>query len=309
MSAACFHGHMPRQFLHLSRRTSEIEISEAVAAAFRSARKAFGWTQAQVAERAEVSRSLIAKLEAGRRAVSIASLASAGDALGMTVEVSVRTPLLGHRQPRDVVHARCCRYVERHLRALGWRVAREVPIGGPRPTGWIDVLAVEPSSGALLVIEVKTVIDDVGAIERKLGWYSQAAIAAARGLGWGARHVSVALLCLDSTDVRAVIARNLDLVSSSFTIGAPDLRRWLGAGAGAPLDGRALVLIDPLRRGRRWMLGYRPGGGEREPAYRGYADAAARLAGQRRARRVVPGSAEVSSVSASRSVTTGNATG
>jgi hypothetical protein len=98
--------------------------------------------------------------------------------------------------------------VTRRLVGSGWLVQREVEIGADRIRGWIDILAFHPESGVLLVIEVKTEIHDVGAIERSMNWYQREAMRAAHRLGWRPRAVGSALLVLQSraNDERVVSA-------------------------------------------------------------------------------------------------------
>ena len=95
-----------------------------------------------------------------------------------------------------------------------WSVAirdlekREVEVIHGRSHGWIDVLAFDPRTGTLLVIEVKTRIDDLGSIERQLGWYERAARDLARGLGWRPRHIAGWLVGLARAEVDAAIRAN-----------------------------------------------------------------------------------------------------
>ena len=80
------------------------------------------------------------------------------------------------------------RYVDR--RPVG-RLAdpREVEVVHGRSHGWIDLLAFDPRTGRL-VVEIKTRLDDVGAIERQLGWYRRMAPAIARAQGWEVRQTT-----------------------------------------------------------------------------------------------------------------------
>jgi hypothetical protein len=58
--------------------------------------------------------------------------------------------------------------VQRRLEAAGWLVVREVRIESGRYLGWIDLLAFDPVTKTLLVIEIKTRLDDLGDLERTL---------------------------------------------------------------------------------------------------------------------------------------------
>ena len=68
---------------------------------------------------------------------------------------------------QDPVHARCSAYVDRRLGASGWATAREVEIVHGRTHGWIDLLAFDRRTGMMVVIEIKTRLEDIGALERQ----------------------------------------------------------------------------------------------------------------------------------------------
>ena len=287
VSARRFDLATPDTFRFLQRRPTEVILSDIAARAVRDTRGARAWTQAQLATRAGVSRSLVSKVECGRRPVSMATIAAIADALNMRVELTLRPPFIAAPiLARDVVHGRCVVYVERRLVRMGWEVAREALIDGAGGPGWVDVLAFNRRSAALLVIEVKTQIHDIGGIERTLAWYEQAANSAARARGWRHRSVAVALLCLDSREVADTLRGSRPVAEAAFPVGAHAFAAWLADPAStSPLPGRALALVDPRRRGAAWLIGARSGGRRRQPGYDGYADAAGRLASVPRRRR------------------------
>jgi hypothetical protein len=74
----------------------------------------------------------------------------------------------------------------------------EVQIGTTGRPGWIDVLAYQPGSRVLLVIEVKTELADLGGLERQFGWYAREARRAVRGLGWNPTEVAPVALLLST---------------------------------------------------------------------------------------------------------------
>jgi hypothetical protein len=96
----------------------------------------------------------------------------------------------------------CSAYVQRRLEAAGWQVAREVRIEDGRYVGWIDLLAFHAPTATLLVIEVKTQIEDVGAIERSIDWHIRGARRAAERLGWRAGAVGAWVTALASDESR-----------------------------------------------------------------------------------------------------------
>jgi Holliday junction resolvase len=163
-------------------------------------------------------------------------------AVGVTIDLQYQLPHAEPRQ-RDAAHARCVAYVQRRLERDGWLVAREIEVGSPRSHGWIDLLAFDPRTRTLLVIEVKTQLDDVGRIERTVAWYVRGAPAAAMRLGWHAEAVGSWLLVLATDANEQRLRENRLTLAQSFPRRAPELD--LGPG---------LALIDPRSRRRAWLI-------------------------------------------------------
>ena len=101
--------------------------------------------------------------------------------------------------------------------AAGWIVRREVPIGTRERPGWIDILAFNPKTRVLLVIEVKTDLVDIGGLERQLDWYSGKRGASAPRLG-SDRSRPVALLLRPNDDrIRAMSVDPPDVSAAGGT--------------------------------------------------------------------------------------------
>jgi transcriptional regulator with XRE-family HTH domain len=247
---------------------------ERIGLVIRTERRAIRWTQRELARRSGVPQSRISLIERGVvRSVRSDELDPLLGALGVEYWLGVRGPTHVDLRPVDLVHAKCSAYVDRRLRAAGWRVAREVEIGGgPRSRGWIDLLAYHPTRRLLLLIEVKTELLDLGAIERTIGWYEREAVAAAGRFGWSPRQVVSALLVLDSTANDVAIRTAHDVLARSFPARARRLRGLL-AGEDPGEDVRFLALIDPRSRRSSWVRSTRIDGRRTKPAFADYADA------------------------------------
>lgn len=156
-----------------------------IGAAIKSLRTAIGWTQRTLEERSGVCQSMVSRIEQGRVGdLTFGTATALLEAMGARLVIAVDAPYLADRdRQRDAGHTRLSACVVRRLRASGWDVRTEVEVGGDRSRGWIDVLAFHPTTGVLLVIELKTEIHDLGQIERSLGWYEREAWAAARRFG------------------------------------------------------------------------------------------------------------------------------
>ncbi len=237
------------------------------------ARLALDLTQQQVAHRVGVSRSYIAKVELGLLAPSLGMIERIGDALGLEIQLVIRAQVFpAGTRVNDAVHARCSAYVDRRLRALGWETAREVEIVHGRSHGWIDLMAFDRRTGTLLIIEIKTRLDDLGALERQIGWYERMAWESARGLGWRPTSVFAVVLALASDEVERVVRTHRELLALAFPLRAQDLGevidnpRTRGAG-------RGFALIDPSSRRRDWLIKTSIDGRRSRLPYAGYADA------------------------------------
>lgn len=254
-------------------------IRTTLAQACRDTRLAMGLTQQAVAERAGVTRSYIAQLERGTANPSIRRVEAIVQALGLEVDLAIHRPsIVGGPRIRDAVHARCSAYVGRRLHGHGLEVAREVEIIHGRSRGWIDLLAYDPRTRTLLVIEVKTRLDDLGGVERQLGWYERAAWDRARELGWEPRRIRSWLLVLASDEVESVLASNRPYIAAAFPVRAREMARLLVPDAPATATARGLALIDPSSRGRDWLIRSRIDGRRSPSRYVDYADAARRSA-------------------------------
>lgn len=260
----------------------------AMGRSIRAARRLLGITQRELSRRTGISQPHISAIERGR--VSELTFTTAEillRALGVVVTVRFDLPIVaGGLRQRDAVHARCVGYVRRRLERDGWEVRTEVEIAGGRSRGWIDVLAYHPVEHVLLIIEVKTEVADVGAIDRQLGWYEREAWAAARDFGWRPRAVTGALLVLATEENDSRIRANREVLAGGYELRAARLAEFVHAPMTLPRRGaRGLAMIDPSSRRRDWLRPTVSDGRRSPPPYRDYADAAAKLdtASRRRA--------------------------
>jgi transcriptional regulator with XRE-family HTH domain len=236
-------------------------------------------TQREVAAGAAVSRGHVARIELGSANPTLDAVDRVSRCLGIEAELVFRTPaVIGSTTQRDIVHAQCSAYVERRLRTAGWKTAREVEVVQARSHGWIDVLAFNPEDETLLVIEIKTRLDDLGSVERQLGWYGRSAGDVARRIGWTPRRIVIWLVVLSSDEVEAVITRNADLLWGQFPVRAREMLAWL-AESRHSTTGWGLALLDPTSKRRDWLIRARVDGRRSPSRFVDYAAAARRLAG------------------------------
>ncbi len=256
-----------------------------VGSAVANLRRTIGWTQAELGARARVSQSYVCRVERGLLSdLTFEAAERLLGAMGARLVISVDAPFLGDRQrQREPAHARSSAHVATMLRRAGWEVATEVEIGGDRSRGWIDVLAYHPLTRWLLVIEIKTEIHDLGAIERALGWYEREALSAARRLGWRpARSIGcLLLLATEVNDARA--SANRVSMDVGFQVRSRELAALVDGRAVTNVRGRGVAMIDPLSRRSNWLRPLRRDGRRSPSPYIDYADFV-RASGRRRPR-------------------------
>lgn len=229
------------------------------------------WTQRELGRRSGVPQSKISLIERGLvgdvRRSEIEALCSA---LRIEYRVDFRTPDVLAR-PVDLVHARCSAHVDRRLSAQGFRVAREVEVGTGRVRGWIDLLAFDPVTRPLVIVEIKTELADIGGLERSLGWYERGSSAAAAGLGWRHRSVCAAVLVLHTAANDRPIGANRAGLSAAFGGRARELASVLDGAT--PMRSRDLAMINPRSTRRHWVRPSRPDGSRLGAPHVDYLDA------------------------------------
>ncbi|MFL5651614.1 MAG: helix-turn-helix domain-containing protein [Chloroflexota bacterium] len=243
----------------------------------RETRARLGLTQQQLGEAVGVTRGYIAKVESAKANPTFAIAERIAIALDLETDIVGRVPtVIGDPRQRDLVHARCSGYTDRRLRTAGWLTRREVEIRHAHSHGWIDLLAFDPATGTLIIIEIKTRLDDVGAIERQLGWYERSAFEVARRLGWHPRRAVGWLLVLASDEVDVAIKQNKDLLERAFPARSRSMSAVVGCDPAADLR-RGLAMIDPSSKRTEWLRTTRVDGRRSSAPFRDYADAARRM--------------------------------
>jgi DNA-binding XRE family transcriptional regulator len=233
-------------------------------------------TQQELADSVGISRSHIAGIETRRVDPSLDLAWSIADRLGLDLQLLGSPPHAIEPRRGDLVHARCSAYADRRLQGHSWLIARELEVVAGRAHGWIDLLAFDPRSGTLIVVEIKTRLDDLGGMERQIAWYERAALPVARSLGWLPRRSLAWLLLLASDEVEQQISLHRDVLGRSFQDRAPVMRAVILDGA-AQARPRGLALIDPTSRRRDWLIAARSDGRRSATPFRDYADAARQL--------------------------------
>lgn len=245
-----------------------------VGRAIRSLRTSFGWSQAELSRRTGISKSMVSRAERGLvGGLSFATTRRLLGAMGARSIVTIDAPVLaGKPHQGDPAHARMSGHVVARLRRAGWETRTEVEVGGDRSRGWIDVLAFQPASRSLLVIELKTEVHDLGQIERSLGWYEREAWASARRFEWRPRALRGCLFLLASSANDARVAENRISFDAGFPLRSRHLAAILAGDPSPDRGGRAIAMLDPASKRRAWCRPLRIDGRWTAAPYADYAD-------------------------------------
>lgn len=258
VSLGCYHSGMPDP--------GGPDLADLIGGTIRSVRVGLHWSERELARRLETSQRAIQRLESGRLTRIDADLETqAMRLLGIRISVDANVPALaGRSEQRDIVHGWCASYLTRVLRRRGWEVRGEVEVGQGRFRGWVDLLAFRPLDGTLVVIEIKTRIDDLGRIVRTVGWYTRSAPDAALRLGWRPRRIVRLLAVLASADTETRLELQHHLIRAEFPASSAAVAAWI-EDPEAPAIGSAVVLIDPGTRRQRWIVPRRSEGRRTPP--------------------------------------------
>jgi transcriptional regulator with XRE-family HTH domain len=196
------------------------------------------WRQRDLAERALVSQSLIARVErGGGRAVTVRTLERILEALG--ARLSIRVDWNGEAADRllDADHAALVERVVRALVAQGWQAIPEASFVIDRERGSIDVLGWHARTGTLLLVEVKSVIPDVQATFHVFDRKVRLGRRIGKERGWDALRIASVLAVGESRTAR----RRVELHEATFDARVPDrtvgVKRFLADPSASPVRG------------------------------------------------------------------------
>jgi transcriptional regulator with XRE-family HTH domain len=195
---------------------------------FRALRIRLEKRQQDVADHARLSRSLIASIDRGQLSgVTAGAIARAAAALGADVDIRLRWRGEALDRLLDEDHAAIVESVVRRLTSAGWLTAVEVSFSIRGERGSIDVLGFHPVTGALLVVEVKSLVPDSQATIYGTDRKTRLAREIARERGWRVRSVSRLLVIGDSATSRRRLARLSATYDAAFPVRGASVRTWI----------------------------------------------------------------------------------
>jgi transcriptional regulator with XRE-family HTH domain len=190
-----------------------------------------GWRQQDLADRAGVSQSAISRIERGHLgSVSLDTIRAVAAALDMRVDVVARWRAGDLDRMLGAAHSALHEAVARRLNDLeGWQFAPEVSFSIFGERGVIDILAWQPETKSLLVIELKTELVDLNELIGTLDKKRRLAPEIARKRGWltEAKAVSVWVIVADSSSNRRRAADHATMLRAAFPLDGREIRSWL----------------------------------------------------------------------------------
>lgn len=199
-----------------------------VGAIFRAVRLRRGLRQADVARLAGVSPKVISRIESGAiDGVVVDRVMRVAKALDIRLEWNAWWRGGELDRMVNAGHAAMHESVARWLRASGWLIAPEASFSIYGERGVIDVLAFEPASRALLVVELKTQLVDVQELLEAVDRYRRLAPVVARERGWDVETVSAWVVLRDTPTNRRRLADHATVLRSAFPTDGRSMRGWL----------------------------------------------------------------------------------
>jgi Holliday junction resolvase-like predicted endonuclease len=166
-------------------------------------------------------------------------------AAALNAHVVVELRLDGERPLVDARHAAIQDWVVRLLRGTGWLVDSEVGFNHYGDRGRIDVLAYHPALRLLLVIEVKTRIEDVQDVLGRMDVKRRIASNLARERDRHVTAVVPALLVMEGRTARRHVAAHEGLFGG-FDLRARGAIAWMKRPA-RPAPSGILAFVRPSR--------------------------------------------------------------
>jgi transcriptional regulator with XRE-family HTH domain len=212
----------------------------------RALRRRRGWTQDELAARAGVSQSAVSRVERGDAwRLTVRTLNRIAEALG--ARSSLRLLWRGEDLDRllDAAHAGLVDRVISILATHGWEVVPEATFNHFGERGSIDVLAWHPVHGALLIVEVKSVVPDVQALLAGVDRKQRIARGLARDRSWRVTSVSRLIVLPDDRTARRRVASHAATFDRAYPARTQAVRRWVAE----PEGGIAGILFLPPSQG------------------------------------------------------------
>jgi len=193
-------------------------------ATLKALRRRKGWSQARLGQALGTSQQRVSRLEADIRRAPVGLLEAWATELGAYLAVELRVS--GERPLSDANHAALQNRLAAQLRRDGWLVATETSFNHYGDRGRVDLLAFHSALRILLVIEIKTRIQDVQDMLGRLDVKRRIAPMLARDRGWDVAAIVPAFVVREDRTARRRVAEHAALFTN-FGLRARAARAWL----------------------------------------------------------------------------------
>ncbi|MDQ2690394.1 MAG: helix-turn-helix domain-containing protein [Chloroflexota bacterium] len=208
----------------------------------RAIRRRKGWSQRELGVRLGISKSQMCRWEGGAlEHCTVPDLERWATTLNAHISLELR--VAGERPLTDARHAKIQNWLAATLRRDGWLVEPESSFNVYGDRGRIDLLAYHPVFRVVLVVEIKTRIDDAQDVVGRLDVKRRVAATLARERGWEEGTVIPALVVLEGSTARRRIAQH-DALFAALELRARAAMAWLRRPS-APMPRGILVLATP----------------------------------------------------------------
>jgi transcriptional regulator with XRE-family HTH domain len=195
---------------------------------FRLVRLRKGWRQADVAAAAGVSIATVSRIERGEiESLAVGTLQRVAAAAAIRLDWNARWRGGELDRMLNAAHSAMHEAAARELAGTAWVAAAEATFAIYGERGIIDILCFHPATGALLVIELKTDIIDVGGLIGAVDRYRRVAPQLARDRGWSAGSVSCWVLLRDTPSNHRRLAAHATVLRTAYPVDGRRMRGWL----------------------------------------------------------------------------------
>lgn len=214
-------------------RQSAVVDEQRLGLAFRRIRLRLGWRQQDVADRAGVSRAAYSRVERGHaERVSIALLRRVASVLDIRIEVVPRWRGAALDGMLASGHARMHELVSQVLYASGWATRPEVSFNHFGERGVVDIVAWHAERRAVLIVELKTQIVDIGDLLATMDRRRRLASVIAAPFGWEPALIGSWVVVADTRTNRRRLSDHRSVLRSAFPQDGRAIAGWLARPAG-----------------------------------------------------------------------------
>ena len=170
----------------------------------------------------------VSRIERGRvEDMKVATVLRVAEVLGIRVEWLARWRGAELDRMLNARHASMHEAVVPWLESAGWMVAPEVSFSIYGERGIIDIVAWDPSTRALLIVELKSALVDVQALIGTVDRYARLGPRVAADRGWQVDSVSAWVLLAEGRTNRRRVTAHARVLRSAFPADGRQMHAWL----------------------------------------------------------------------------------